>query len=361
LCKSYYYFVNVNYPFVAESEAEAYELVEMAKIYNQGAESIFTKAKFNFVSHPPGYELCLYQFGKSIPASDAKEIDFNPSVSKVESDEIFPVAKSDFFPSIDLELTPVSVATEVATKVVTDVTTELAEATKAFTESVYEIITDFREGGDKSELISAVRNQTSIHLQHVSMQFSPGQLLFPPMKFNELTTNSMLVDVLSTKAECLGYTVTTNKSGSGTVAKASKYYNSRPDLAIYQEDCAYVVIKAAPASDETSEESTDDETTTPNTLIGGVTGNIGQLLAGMDKVAGDLAYQQLRNGGLSPERRVFQQVKIYGLIIDLEDRKSKPYVLNMDFIMKSSVLFCGRQELDLATSINRLLSCLECK
>jgi hypothetical protein len=353
LCK-YYYFVNVNYPFVAESLAEACKLVEMAKKHNQG--NIFTKAQFKCVSRPPGYELYLYQFGKSIPANDAKEIDFCPSVTKVESDVIFPVAKSNFFPSIDLELTPVSVAT----KVVTDVTTE---AFSAFSESVCKMITDFREGGDRSELISAVQNQTSIQLQHIS----PGQL-FPPMKFNELTTNSMLVDVLSTKAECLGYTVTTNKSGSGTVAKASKYYNSRPDLAIYQEDCAYVVIKAAPASDETSEESTDDETTTTNTLIGGVTenkikvsGNVGQLLAGMDKVAGDLAYQQLRNGGLSPERRVFQQVKIYGLIIDLEDRKSKPYVLNMDFIMKSSELCCGRQELDLATCINRLLSCLECK
>jgi hypothetical protein len=118
------------------------------------------------------------------------------------------------------------------------------------------------------------------------------------------------------------------------------------------------VIKAA-------EESTDDETTTPNTLISGVTenkmkvsGSIGQLLARMDKVAGDLAYQQLQNGKLPPER---QQIKIYGLIIDLEGRKSKPYVLNMDFNMKSSELLCGRQELDLATSINRLLSCLECK
>jgi hypothetical protein len=36
------------------------------------------------VARPPGYELYLYQFGKSIPASDAKEIDFNTSISNME-------------------------------------------------------------------------------------------------------------------------------------------------------------------------------------------------------------------------------------------------------------------------------------
>jgi hypothetical protein len=177
----------------------------------------------------------------------------------------------------------------------------------------------------------------------------------------------MIHQALCTTADRLGYIVTTNKSLHPVFgnSNASKYWNSRPDLVIYKNDHAYVVITVEPASDET----TTDETTTTTILRGGVTENItdipgtvlGQLLTGMDKVAGDLAYQQLRNGELPPERRVFQQIKIYGLIIDLEGSKSKPYVLNMDFNMKSSELFCGRQELDLATSMNRLLSCLECK
>ena len=58
------------------------------------------------------------------------------------------------------------------------------------------------------------------------------------------------------------------------------------------------------ASDETSEESTDETiTTTTTTLQGGMTENkktiqgdvVGQLLAGMEKVAGDQAFKQLRS------------------------------------------------------------------
>lgn len=59
-----------------------------------------------------------------------------------------------------------------------------------------------------------------------------------------------------------------------------------------------------PASDETSEESTDETITTTTTILqGGMTENkktiqgdvVGQLLAGMEKVAGDLAFKQLRS------------------------------------------------------------------
>jgi hypothetical protein len=286
-----------------------------------------------------------------IPANEAKEIDFMPNIIKKESDEIFPVAKSHFFQSINLEVTSLEAATQALTDIAASANA-LAEATK----SVFE--TDFREG-DKSELMLAAQRQ----LQHFPMQ--PDQLL-RPIKFNELTANSVLVDVLSAKAESLGCIVTTNSSGCSS-NKTSKYYRSKPDLVIYKEDCAYVVIKDAPASDETSEESTDETTThtigvTENTVKVKASGDIvGQLLGGMDKVAGELAYEHLRNGELPIEIRLFRQIKVYGLIIDLEGGKSRPYMLNMDFVTKCSVVYRGRQELDLVASINRLLSCLDCK
>ena len=65
----------------------------------------------------------------------------------------------------------------------------------------------------------------------------------------------------------------------------------------------HIVMENEPASDETSEESTDKTTTTTTTTLqGGMTDSkktiqgdiVGQLLAGMEKVAGDLAFKQLR-------------------------------------------------------------------
>ena len=73
---------------------------------------------------------------------------------------------------------------------------------------------------------------------------------------------------------------------------------------MYKESRVYVVMENEPASDESSEETTDETATTTTTLQGAMTENkkvtqgdvVGQLLAGMEKVAGDLAFEQLRSG-----------------------------------------------------------------
>ena len=124
----------------------------------------------------------------------------------------------------------------------------------------------------------------------------------------------------------MGYTVTTNKSSIAGLdnSQASKYFRSRPDLVMYKENRVYIVMENEPASDETSEESTDKTTTiTTTTLQGAMTENkktiqgdvVGQILAGMEKVAWDLAFKQLRSGKVPKEKRVFQHINIYGLVV----------------------------------------------
>ena len=78
----------------------------------------------------------------------------------------------------------------------------------------------------------------------------------------------------------------------------------------------------------------------------------------MEKLAGDLACEQLVSSKEAKEK-VFRYIIIYGLVINFEDRKCKPYKLTMDFVDNSSELFRGIQDLDLEDGITRLISKLE--
>ena len=171
-----------------------------------------------------------------------------------------------------------------------------------------------------------------------------------------MTNNKLVCEEVSRRAEEMGYIVMTNKSSiAGSYnSQASRYYKSRPDLVMYKKNCGYIVM-------ETGEEPT--ATTTTTCLSDGITENkntlqvdaVGQLLAGMEKVAGDLAFQHLRSVE-ELESRVFQYIYIYGLVIDFEKFSCRPYKLTMDFISKSCKLHTGIQELSLNDGINRLVS-----
>ena len=140
----------------------------------------------------------------------------------------------------------------------------------------------------------------------------------------------------------MGFTVVNNKKNIDTsiISKASQYMNSRPDLVVYHSDnlVAYVVHTADPEPDVT--------------LVGGMTENkldkgrdaLGQLMAGMEKVAGDLAYLHiLRNIDIS--KRKFTFIEIFGVLVSLRSETCKIYKLVMNFKRAKSVLFMGKQEL----------------
>ena len=67
---------------------------------------------------------------------------------------------------------------------------------------------------------------------------------------------------------------------------------------------------------------------------------VGQLLAGMEKVAADLAHRHLRKD-LPVAKRSFQFIQVYGLLCDLRTRKCRAYKLEMDFINHRSRLLEG--------------------
>ena len=62
-----------------------------------------------------------------------------------------------------------------------------------------------------------------------------------------------------------------------------------------------------------------------------------QLLAGMEKVAGDIAYRFVTSQ--SHEDRVFQHIDIFALVINHRDANCKAYQLHMNFKSTRSVLY----------------------
>ena len=345
--KKYYYFVNINYPFLSQSEDEAKRNLELAKEVNSSVR--FDGAQFAMIANWKGCEFYyLYQFKHSIPASKAVRTDFAATIEYEESGEILPRTEHTTI-CIDLQLTTVACVTAAATAAATSAVESVCELISKSSENVF----------DKQSIITIIRNEVPSILDFsVQPPPVPVQLPHEELELDEMTKNRITCAAVRRKAEKMGFIVTTNTSGSGD-SRASKYYNSRPDLAMYKENCGYIVMETSACEELT------DETTTATTaaLHGGITENknkincdvVGQLLAGMEKVAGDLALQELS----SRKEKVFQYIYIYGLVINFETLKCKPYKLTMDFVSNSCKLNIGRQELDLDDGITRLVSKLE--
>ena len=353
--EKYYYFVNINYPFLSQSEDEVKRNLELAKEGNPSLQ--FDGARFILIANWKGCEFYyLYRFENSIPASKAVVTDFATAIECEDSIKILPRTERTTI-RIDLQLTTVACVTAAASAAATSAATT---ATAAKLESICDFITKSSEDVfNKQSIITIIRNEVpDTQLPPVPVQLPQRDLL--PIEFDETTKNKIVCTEVRRKAEEMGFTVTTNTSKSSNL-HASKYYSSRPDLVMYKENCGYIVTETS-----ASEELIDETTATTAALHGGVTENKnkmncdveGQLLAGMEKVAGDLAYQQLRRNKQAKEK-VFQYIYIYGLVINFDNLKCKPYKLTMDFVSNSCIFNAGRQELDLDDGITRLVSKLE--
>ena len=289
----------------------------------------------------------------------------------MDADKIFPKAESMIY--VDLRLTTISQATKAATEAATKaVTKAVLEAITQFGTSLCDTIKSKTEALNNSEVIEIIESQASA-LQTVCCTVPSCALSLSPQRLSlgELTNNQILCKAVAAKAQEMGYSVKMNTSAiSGSCnSRSSKYYNSRPDLAVYKGGRIYVLMRK-PSEDEdtsTSESTTEDTSTSESILKGGIAENKnelkrdieGQLLGGIEKMAGDLAYLQLQEDVDNPEQIRFNHIMIYGLVIDYENLTTKAYHLDMNFVEKRSTLYTGKEELDLNTGVNRLIACLE--
>ena len=141
------------------------------------------------------------------------------------------------------------------------------------------------------------------------------------MSLPEVATNHVMWSRLYLTAVGMGYDVIENKSSIAKVddchynPQASKYYLSRPDIVLYKPKklCAYINIV-----------NVDDEIQSRQTILrGAVSENklklsddssktMGQLLAEMEKVAGDSASMYLMDAAVPDEKKDFRYIELMG-------------------------------------------------
>ena len=142
----------------------------------------------------------------------------------------------------------------------------------------------------------------------------------------EVMYNELFFSQVKEEATKMGYTVVTNKcnisdSDLAIVSTPSRYSLSKPDLVIYHSEELVGYVIHAPVDEEPNEELNEEPDVT---LSAGVTENkldiesqkLGQLLAGMEKVAGDIAFLHLSQAGIPFIKRKFKFIQVYGLQVN---------------------------------------------
>ena len=86
--------------------------------------------------------------------------------------------------------------------------------------------------------------------------------------------------------------------------------------------------------------------------------NVRQLLPGMDKASGHIAFKHLSKN-IPVAEKSFEFIQVYGLLCDFETRRCKVYELVMNFSKGESNLMRGEEELDISTAMSRLSTTLK--
>ena len=344
--KTYYWMVNINYPFLVESEEAALQYVDVATKM-PGGKHIGGQFTLYHVRRP--YYYFLYEFHHSIPANKAKITDFVVGKMTVETDTILPPSKATLV-SIDLRLITITRAKEAA-----------KEAAKDAIKYVLSIIeSDVAGHLDVSQLITGYEHSCKLEpdLQSSSIELP------------EIARNQLLFSQISEMAHEKGYCVATNKSVIDPATPCvSKHHKSRPDLILYHTKHYHAyVIKSITDEDRQDEDHQDEDQDEDRilTLKAGVAENenqtgsdtLGQLLGEMEKVAGDLAFRNIADLSVSEKERAFQCIELFGLTIDVEQSMCKVYKLKMDFLKNCSTLSIGNRGLHLDEAVNRLFGAL---
>ena len=344
-----YYIVCINFPCVTAS-VDMESLKTEAKGFNIDLQGDFMVHSNEHHIDGTASRIYLLEFSKSLQASRAKAADFLYTTVEVDTSEILQHDAMETRLCIDLELTTVSAASAAT-----------SAAVSAAVSNMCKVMLDMMRRSDYQDIKAFVEK---VHTGEVSVPAPVEPIPAPPSLCNipEVMYNELFFSQVKEAATDMGFTVTTNKSNfSGFISRASRYSSSKPDLVIYhgKELLAYVVH--APGKEPDSEEEPDV------TLSAGMIENkldeqqqhLGQLLAGMEKVAGDIAFLYLNHRHTPIKKKIFKFIQIYGLLVNHTSRSCKVYKLVMDFEKGQSLLYVGQQELTPSVAMSRLLATMK--
>ena len=357
--ESYYYFVNISYPFVCETMQKAEEKLQFYRAASQSeVEGKWEVVRFKV---PAFY---YFKFFTSKAASSATTTDFKIDMCDVDTDRLLPVSQRSYI-AIQLELYTRGQLENAMGNLLQNVQ---AEALSAFQE-IANLLPNLALPAEAPEqALLQVQTQLEVvrhKLKEKEEALPKVQLPAPPKPFNypEDALNVAIKESVAAICKENGYRVFSDQSTISAYGNpnASQYYLSRPDLVLYNPKklSSVCVGHTVTEEKETEEESEQNE----QALRGGMTENkkkverdhLGQLLGGMEKVAGDIAYDYLCN----PVCHRFDKIQITGLLMDYLNHECDVYELTMDFVQGRSMLHHGDHKLEIPDAINRLISKLE--
>lgn len=320
--------VSVSSPILCHSEEDADKMVSKYKNPN---------GKFELVATTKDLIFYFYCFEYTTPANKAKRKDFAFTEKVVDIDKIFPLSRTQF--QVEVGLIPVK------------------HHKRALEHTLHRAISEACQCADTLAVDGTLSLSVSTFQRKLTDHVKTTVLIASPVeaKGGEVALNEQLKDEIQELAEKNGYIVTTDKAGELSGFNASRYQRSRPDIIIYHPTHCHAFLVTGDCDEDSEEEVSIVAAVTENKLDS-CDSAFPQLLAGMEKVAGDIAFKYVTSS--SHEDQVFEHIEIFALVINYREAKCKAYQLHMDFKSTRSILFYSDTLLSLSEGVNRLFSAL---
>ena len=339
-CTGLCYYVNIDCPFVCTTKDEAEDKLEWYKrLKGEVPQGTWILAR---MVDPVYY----YKFLSSRAAKKSKSVDFIVVALPVDTNKILPRAQKGYV-AIQLKLYTESQLQDHCCK------------------SVLSVVQGLLAQQSAPDQIGQVLLQLQKELKDTAQGAIPNLSLPPyPQPYNYPATalNVVFKNTITEFCEQNGYKVYSDRSRiiEFNNPQASRYFASRPDLVLCNPCKLHGVICVL--IEEEGEVEGEQEPGPEQALIGAISENkhardvLGQLLGGMEKIAGDLAYEYIRS---SAKFQQFNKIQLTGLVMDYSEDECEVYELTMDFEENLSTLYSGQQKLCISDAANRLISKLE--
>ena len=194
---------------------------------------------------------------------------------------------------------------------------------------------------------------------------TPPMLMSPPISSlpmsspNEDAISECVKDQLVqqlAKYDTLKLTVSRGRIEENTqIVVLTRYAKSRPDTMILK----LATVEATPTPEATPE--AEEETSINGNVNGATTENklhlkvdeVGQTLAGGEKMAGEVAFEYMRETG-----EPLRSIELISLLVDFRENKAQVFKLCISFRPRESKIYKGNELLNISDALNRIVCLL---
>lgn len=284
-------------------------------------------------------KIYYYKFEETIAANKAKVTDF-PSVIDEETDKLLPQVLTI---CVDIDV-DVGVVPKKKIKLVLD------KQQQKFKEALERIQT--HGTGEVKSILEQLKRDQMPNTTHPAEAFmsSPNEDAISECVKDQLTEFVALHDNLK-------LTVNRGRIEKNTrIVVITRYAKSRPDTMILK----LATLEATPTPE--AEEGTSSSTHGSGDKVNGATtehklllkgDQVGQTIAGADKMAGEIAYEYMKKTGVP-----LHYIEVVSLLVDFGEKTAQVFKLCINFQTKQSNIYKGKKSLGVSDALNRVICLL---